>query len=188
MYMCIYIYTYTYIHYQLLLAAVWPTGQVAGSAARQRARQAARQLHVQTAKGIYIYIYIYVYTYVIILMINIIIMVSCVAFWQIGHRSMRIKHIFHQLAHGLQSRLFAMQLHVQTATQPGSRRKGAGCGWKPSSSSNISIRAFRAYPLVEIRQTVPCRAIRGKQYLSQQYHPPPLKSGSWQASQVTRSF
>ena len=29
------------------------------------------------------------------------------------------------------------------------------------SSSNFSIRAFRAYPLVEIRQTVPCRAIRG---------------------------
>ena len=47
------------------------------------------------------------------------------------------------------------------------------------SSSNFSIRAFRAYPLIEIRQTVPCRAIRGKssdsrqQYLSQQY-PPPL--------------
>ena len=29
------------------------------------------------------------------------------------------------------------------------------------SSSNFSIRAFRAYPLVEIRRTVPCRAIRG---------------------------
>ena len=29
------------------------------------------------------------------------------------------------------------------------------------SSLNPSIRAFRAYPLVEIRQTVPCRAIRG---------------------------
>ena len=30
-----------------------------------------------------------------------------------------------------------------------------------SLSSNFSIRAFRAYPLVEIGQTVPCRAIRG---------------------------
>ena len=29
------------------------------------------------------------------------------------------------------------------------------------SSSNFSIRAFRAYPLIEVRQTVPCRAIRG---------------------------
>ena len=29
------------------------------------------------------------------------------------------------------------------------------------SSSDLSIRAFRAYPLIEIRQTVPCRAIRG---------------------------
>ena len=27
------------------------------------------------------------------------------------------------------------------------------------SNSNFSIRAFRAYPLVEIRQTVPCRAV-----------------------------
>ena len=29
------------------------------------------------------------------------------------------------------------------------------------SSSNLSIRYVRAYYLVEIRQTVPCRAIRG---------------------------
>ena len=36
-----------------------------------------------------------------------------------------------------------------------------GYGWKPSSNSNFSIRAFRACPLIEIRQTVPCRAIRG---------------------------
>ena len=32
---------------------------------------------------------------------------------------------------------------------------------KPSSSSNFSTRAFRACPLVEITQTVPCPAIRG---------------------------
>ena len=47
------------------------------------------------------------------------------------------------------------------------------------SSSNCSIHVVRGYPLLEIRLTVPCRAIRGKssdsrqQYLSQQY-PPPL--------------
>ena len=29
------------------------------------------------------------------------------------------------------------------------------------SNSNFSIRAFRAYPLIGIRRTVPCRAIRG---------------------------
>ena len=40
-------------------------------------------------------------------------------------------------------------------------RRGGRYGWKPSSSSNFSIRAFRAYPLIEIRQTVPHRAIRG---------------------------
>ena len=48
--------------------------------------------------------------------------------------------------------------------------KGGWDGWKPSSSSNFSNRAFRAriyklysfeFPLVETRQTVPCRAIRG---------------------------
>ena len=31
---------------------------------------------------------------------------------------------------------------------------------EPSLSSNFSIRSFRAYPLIEIRQTVPYRAIR----------------------------
>ena len=47
------------------------------------------------------------------------------------------------------------------------------------SSSSFSIRSFRAYPLLEIGQTAPCRAARGKssdsrqQYLSRQ-HPPPL--------------
>ena len=34
--------------------------------------------------------------------------------------------------------------------------------WKPSSNSTFSIRAFRAYPPVEIRQTVSCRAIRAE--------------------------
>ena len=40
-------------------------------------------------------------------------------------------------------------------------RKRGWYGWRTSSSSNFSIRAFRAYPLIEIRQTVPCRSIRG---------------------------
>ena len=40
-------------------------------------------------------------------------------------------------------------------------RNGGWCDWKPSSSSNCSIRALRACPLIEIRQTAPCRAIRG---------------------------
>ena len=40
-------------------------------------------------------------------------------------------------------------------------RKGGWYGWKPSSSSNFSIRVVRADPLIEIRQTVPCRSIRG---------------------------
>ena len=37
-------------------------------------------------------------------------------------------------------------------------RKGGWHGWEPSSRSNCSIRAYR---LIEIRYTVPCRAIRG---------------------------
>ena len=52
------------------------------------------------------------------------------------------------------------------------------------SSSNFSIRAFPAYPLIEIKETVPCRTIRGKssgsrqQYLSQQCPPPLLSKAS----------
>ena len=44
----------------------------------------------------------------------------------------------------------------------GKYRKGDDTVGKPSSSSNYSIRVFRAYPLIEVRPTVPCRAIRGK--------------------------
>ena len=38
--------------------------------------------------------------------------------------------------------------------------KGGWYGWKPSSSSNFSIRAFQVFSLIELRQTVPCRAVR----------------------------
>ena len=61
----------------------------------------------------------------------------------------------------------AKQAVAATKTRPQREqpvfREGGWYGWKPSSrsSSNFSIRAFRACPLVEIRQTAPCRAIRG---------------------------
>ena len=61
-------------------------------------------------------------------------------------------------------------------------RKGGGYGWKPSSSSNLSVRAFRAYPLVEIGQAAPCRAIRGNS-TSVSSNPPP----SWGYTAVSRS-
>ena len=54
-------------------------------------------------------------------------------------------------------------------------RKGGRYGWKPSSSSNFSIRAFRAYPPIEIRQTVPCRAIRGNSISVNRTLPPLLR-------------
>ena len=38
-------------------------------------------------------------------------------------------------------------------------RKVGRCGWKPSSNSNFSAPVVRAYPLVEIRQTAPCRIL-----------------------------
>ena len=41
-------------------------------------------------------------------------------------------------------------------------RKGGWYGWKPSSSSNFSIRAFRVYVLTEIRQALLCRALRAE--------------------------
>ena len=47
-------------------------------------------------------------------------------------------------------------------------------GWKPSSSSNVSIRVVLAYPLIEARQTAPCRAIRGDS-ISVSSNPPPLR-------------
>ena len=55
-------------------------------------------------------------------------------------------------------------------------RKGGRYGWKPSSRSSFSIRAFRAYILIEIRQTVPCRAIRGNSISVNSTLPPLLTS------------
>ena len=50
--------------------------------------------------------------------------------------------------------------------------RGDDTVWKPSSSSNLYIQAFRAYPLVEIRQTAPSRAIRGSSIsVSSTLHP-----------------
>ena len=52
------------------------------------------------------------------------------------------------------------------------------------SSSSFSIRTFRACPLVEIIETVPCRVIRGEssdsrqQHLSQRYPPPLVFTGA----------
>ena len=40
------------------------------------------------------------------------------------------------------------------------------------SNSTVSVRLVRAYPLTEIRQSVPCRAMRGESNLSQQYPSP----------------
>ena len=56
---------------------------------------------------------------------------------------------------------------AQRGHYPGRRRwwrglrKGGWSGWKPSSSSDFSIRAFRVHPPIEIRQAVLDRAIRG---------------------------
>ena len=55
------------------------------------------------------------------------------------------------------------QVHI-TRRRPRNRfakaRKWGWYGWKPSSSSNFSTRAFRAYPLIEMRQITLYRAIR----------------------------
>ena len=54
-------------------------------------------------------------------------------------------------------------------------RKGEGYGWKPSSSSNSSVRAFRACPLIEVGQAVPCREIRGSSISMHSTLPPLLE-------------
>ena len=46
------------------------------------------------------------------------------------------------------------------------------------SNSNISIRAFRIYYLMEFWQSAPCRAIRGNS-ISVSSTLPPLKNGGW---------
>ena len=60
-------------------------------------------------------------------------------------------------------------------------RKGGWYGWKPSSSSIFSIRAFRVYPLIEIRLPVPCRTTRGSS-ISVNSTLPPLTNARWFAA------
>ena len=55
-------------------------------------------------------------------------------------------------------------------------RKGGCYGWRPSSSSNCSILVVRAHPLIELRQIIPCRAIRGNRISVNSTLPPPLDS------------
>ena len=63
-------------------------------------------------------------------------------------------------------------------------RKAGWYGWKPTSSSTLSIRAFRAYPLIWIRRTVPCRAIRGSN-ISVKGTLPPLNNDDNDAATTT---
>ena len=53
-------------------------------------------------------------------------------------------------------------------------QKGGWYGWKPSSRFNLSIRAFRAHPLIEIRQTILYRAIRANGISTNSIIPPLL--------------
>ena len=61
-------------------------------------------------------------------------------------------------------------------------RQGGRYGWKPSSSSNFSIRAFRAYPLVETRYAASCRAIRGDCISGNSALPPLREAASTRAA------
>ena len=81
--------------------------------------------------------------------------------------------------------LFIMEVATLNA-EMARLRKGGWCGWEnlielkvhnsSFSSSNLSIRVFRAYPLFEIRQAAPCRAMRGSS-ISVNSTLPPLKAG-----------
>ena len=67
---------------------------------------------------------------------------------------------------------------IPRAAQGPSIEKGGWYGWKPSSSSNFSIRAFRVVSLTEAKRTVLYRAIRANRISIKQYHPPLFKEPS----------
>ena len=66
----------------------------------------------------------------------------------------------------------------------GRLRKGGWYGWKPSASSNFSIRAFRAYPLIELKANSSLSSNSRQRYLSQQYPPPHGKAARCTATRM----
>ena len=79
----------------------------------------------------------------------------------VGRKLLLVDIYVHYMHSFVLSRPFSGMGASKTLLIRATARKGGRYCWKPSSSSNLSIRAFRAYPLIEIRQTVPGRAIRG---------------------------
>ena len=158
-YVCIYIYIYicmyTYIHTHIYIYAYIYTYRYIIYV----------YICIQTYMYVYIYIYIYVCTYVYIYIYTYI----YIYIYTYIHIYVAVHHIM------------AFVGCLCLSSEGGMIRLEALIELKficsSFSSSNLSIRAFRTYPLIEHILTVPCRAIRGKssdsrqQYLSQQYPP-----------------
>ena len=123
---------------------------------------------------IYIYIYIYVYTYVDYAYIHALL---SLLYSNCNNDEQNCNIINKTITQINNNNLQAPPLSRGTACCLGrvlSTRKGGWYSWKPSLNSNVSIRVVRTYHLIEIRQTGPCRAIRGNS-ISVSRSLPPLK-------------
>ena len=129
-----YIHTYTHTHAHVYIKQTGPSGRRAPQRIRGGPVLLAElaRLSIYLSLSLYIYVYIHIY---ISLSLSIYI---CIYIYIYGRPS------------GL-SGLGSLRRHL---------RKGGWYGWKPSSSSKLWIRVVRAYPLIEIRHTVPRWAIR----------------------------
>ena len=117
--------------------------------------------HIYIRMYTHIYIYIaYIYMRIYIIIIIIIIIISCIICIIVQEKPLACEHCGAE-------RIFEFQV-----------RKGGWCGRKPSSSSNFSIRAFRAYVrFLRLKTSTSLSSNSRQRYLSQRY-PPPLLQGA----------
>ena len=151
-------YRYCY-SYQVAASPTAASSSSSGGAAGTTSSQAAIK-HNSSILGViytYIYIYIYIHTYVRTY-IHTYIHNMCIYIYIYMYIYIYI-HTYQLYYHLSWTAKTALSCCPSRSTA--NARKGGWFGWKPSSSSTFSIRACRAYPLVEIGQAVPCAVIRG---------------------------
>ena len=196
-YVYVYIYIYIHIRYIHLYVSIFRPPRDRPRGLRLDIPRSVPHADIIRNICIYIYVYIYIYMYVYVCVyIYIYIYIYIVVARVVATKAFVLMYFQKQtwspwliivdktrfarwlvVADYDWSRSLALNWCVPSFTMTTSRN-GWWYGWKPSSSSDLAIRAFRAYHLIEIRQNSSPSSDSRRQYLSQQYPSPLLTSAT----------